>query len=76
MGFRTFGFAGGREDDWQAEMVNRGPVSEFLADERYKDDQRVGQAARRRSTFRPMCHTTGIQLQVLSARRTHKEVQP
>ena len=28
MGFKTYGFAGGREDDW-------GPETEFLADERY-----------------------------------------
>ncbi|MDX2412297.1 MAG: catalase/peroxidase HPI [Woeseiaceae bacterium] len=41
MGFKTFGFAGGREDDWQAEMVNWGPESEFLADERYKGDREL-----------------------------------
>ena len=41
MGFDTFGFAGGREDDWQAEMVNWGPESEFLADERYKGDREL-----------------------------------
>ena len=41
MGFNTFGFAGGREDDWQAEMVNWGPESEFLADERYEGDREL-----------------------------------
>ncbi len=41
MGFKTFGFAGGREDDWQAEMVNWGPESEFLADERYKGEREL-----------------------------------
>ena len=41
MGFDTFGFAGGREDDWQAEMVNWGPESEFLADERYEGDREL-----------------------------------
>jgi catalase-peroxidase len=41
MGFKTFGFAGGREDDWQAEMVNWGPESEFLADERYEGDREL-----------------------------------
>jgi catalase-peroxidase len=41
MGFNTFGFAGGREDDWQAEMVNWGPESEFLADERYHGDREL-----------------------------------
>ena len=39
MGFKTFGFAGGREDDWQAEMVYWGPENEFLADKRYKGDR-------------------------------------
>jgi catalase-peroxidase len=41
MGFKTFGFAGGREDDWQAEMVYWGPENEFLADERYKGDRKL-----------------------------------
>jgi len=41
MGFTTFGFAGGREDDWEAEMVYWGPESEFLADERYKGDREL-----------------------------------
>ena len=41
MGFRTFGFAGGREDDWQAEMVYWGPESEWLADNRYKGDREL-----------------------------------
>jgi catalase-peroxidase len=41
MGFKTFGFAGGREDDWEAEMVYWGPENEFLADERYKGDRKL-----------------------------------
>jgi len=41
MGFKTFGFAGGREDDWQAEMVYWGPENEFLADERYKGERKL-----------------------------------
>jgi catalase-peroxidase len=41
MGFETFGFAGGREDDWQAEMVYWGPENEFLADERYEGDRKL-----------------------------------
>ena len=35
MGFKTFGFAGGREDDWEPELVYWGPEDEFLADQRY-----------------------------------------
>jgi len=41
MGFDTFGFAGGREDDWEAEMVYWGPESKFLADERYEGDRKL-----------------------------------
>jgi catalase-peroxidase len=41
MGFDTFGFAGGREDDWEAEMVYWGPENEFLADERYEGDRKL-----------------------------------
>lgn len=32
MGFRTFGFAGGREDGWETEHVNWGSEGEWLAD--------------------------------------------
>ncbi|MDL1864596.1 catalase/peroxidase HPI [Betaproteobacteria bacterium PRO5] len=35
MGFKTIGFAGGRPDDWEAEIVNWGTEKEFLADERH-----------------------------------------
>jgi len=41
MGFETFGFAGGREDDWEADLVYWGPENEFLADERYKGDREL-----------------------------------
>ena len=37
MGFKTIGFAGGRSDDWEAEIVNWGPEKQFLADERHDD---------------------------------------
>ena len=39
MGFKTFGFAGGREDDWEADLVYWGPEEQFLADERYSGDR-------------------------------------
>jgi len=35
MGFKTMGFAGGREDAWQPEIVNWGSEAEWLADERH-----------------------------------------
>ena len=41
MGFKTFGFAGGREDDWEADLVYWGPENEFLADQRYSGDREL-----------------------------------
>ena len=34
MGFQTYGYAGGREDDWEPDLVYWGPESKFLTDER------------------------------------------
>ncbi|MDT8439973.1 MAG: peroxidase family protein, partial [Wenzhouxiangellaceae bacterium] len=34
MGFKTFGFAGGRADDWEPELVNWGPETEMLGRDR------------------------------------------
>ncbi len=41
MGFKTFGFAGGRRDDWEPELVNWGPEKKFMADERYTGDRKL-----------------------------------
>ena len=41
MGFKTFGFAGGREDDWEADLVYWGPETVMLADERYRGDREL-----------------------------------
>jgi len=41
MGFKTYGFAGGREDDWQAELVYWGPESTMLGDERHSGDREL-----------------------------------
>ncbi len=41
MGFETLGFAGGREDDWEADMVYWGPEKEWLADKRFKGDRQL-----------------------------------
>jgi catalase-peroxidase len=41
MGFKTYGFAGGREDDWEADLVYWGPEGEWLADERYSGDREL-----------------------------------
>ena len=34
MGFKTFGYAGGREDDWEPDLVYWGPEGKMLTDER------------------------------------------
>ena len=40
MGFKTFGFGGGREDAWEPdESVYWGPEGKWLADERYSGDR-------------------------------------
>ena len=36
MGFKTFGFAGGRADVWEPDEVNWGPESSWLGDERHR----------------------------------------
>jgi len=41
MGFKTFGFAGGRQDDWEPDLVYWGPETEWLADERYEGDRKL-----------------------------------
>ena len=43
MGFKTFGFAGGREDDWEPELVYWGPEAEMLGDKRYEDGRKLQQ---------------------------------
>src|ERR1700677_4910011 len=41
MGFKTFGFAGGREDIWEPEEIYWGPEAKWLGDERYKGDRQL-----------------------------------
>ncbi len=41
MGFQTFGFAGGRQDDWEADLVYWGPETEFMADKRHGSDGKL-----------------------------------
>jgi catalase-peroxidase len=40
MGFKTFGFGGGRLDGWESEIVYWGPEHKFLAAERYGKGER------------------------------------
>jgi catalase-peroxidase len=39
MGFKTFGFGGGREDVWEPDDLYWGPEGKWLADERYSGDR-------------------------------------
>ncbi len=41
MGFKTFGFAGGRADDWEPELVYWGPEAAMLADKRYSEGRKL-----------------------------------
>jgi len=41
MGFKTFGFAGGRKDVWEPEQINWGSESTWLGDERYSGDRQL-----------------------------------
>jgi len=41
MGFKTFGYSGGRVDDWEPEAVNWGPEAEMLGDKRYEGDRKL-----------------------------------
>ncbi|WP_366943987.1 catalase/peroxidase HPI [Nevskia sp.] len=41
MGFKTFGFAGGRVDDWEPDLVYWGPETKFLDDKRYTGDRKL-----------------------------------
>jgi catalase-peroxidase len=42
MGFKTFGFGGGRADTWEPEQdVNWGPEAKWLGDERYSGDREL-----------------------------------
>jgi catalase-peroxidase len=41
MGFKTFGFGGGREDVWEPQEVNWGTEETWLADARYSGDRQL-----------------------------------
>ncbi len=41
MGFKTFGFAGGRQDDWEPDHVYWGPEKKWLDAQRYSGDRKL-----------------------------------
>ncbi len=43
MGFKTFGFAGGRADVWEPEELYWGPEGTWLADERYSGERQLAE---------------------------------
>jgi catalase-peroxidase len=43
MGFRTFGFAGGRADVWEPEELYWGPEGTWLGDERYSGERELSE---------------------------------
>ena len=43
MGFKTFGFGGGREDVWEPTEVNWGTEATWLGDERYSGDRELAE---------------------------------
>ena len=43
MGFKTFGFAGGRVDTWEPEELYWGPEETWLGDERYSGERQLQQ---------------------------------
>jgi catalase-peroxidase len=41
MNFTPFGYAGGRDDDWEPDLVYWGPETKFLDDKRYTGDRQL-----------------------------------
>ena len=41
MGFQTLGFAGGREDDWEPDLVYWGPENEMLGGDRFHGERQL-----------------------------------
>ncbi len=41
MGFETYGFAGGRSDDWEPDLVYWGPEDEWMGSERHGEDGKL-----------------------------------
>jgi catalase-peroxidase len=43
MGFKTFGFAGGRRDEWEPQELFWGPEGTWLGDERYSGERQLAE---------------------------------
>ena len=69
MGFKTFGFGGGREDVWEPDdSIYWGPEGEWLADERYFGDRGARASARRGADGPHLRQSRGAERQAGSGR--------
>ena len=69
MGFKTFGFAGGREDVWEPEDINWGPENDVARRRALQRRPGAREAARRRADGPDLRESGGAQRQPGSARR-------
>ena len=70
MGFKTFGFGGGRADVWEPEEdIYWGPEGKWLADERYSGDRDLAESSRRRADGPDLRQSGRAERQAGSARR-------
>ena len=70
MGFKTFGFGGGRADVWEPEEdIYWGPEGTWLGDERYSGDRELAESARRRADGPDLRQPGRPERQARSARR-------
>ena len=69
MGFKTFGFAGGREDVWEPEHVNWGSEATWLGDERYSGERQLANPLARGADGPHLRESRGPERQSRSDRR-------
>ena len=69
MGFKTFGFAGGRADIWEPEELYWGPEGTWLGDERYSGERELAEAARRGADGPDLRQSGRAERQARSGRR-------
>ena len=69
MGFKTFGFGGGREDVWEPEEINWGAEDTWLGDERYSGDRELANPLARRPDGPHLREPGGAERQARPARR-------
>ena len=68
MGFKTFGFAGGRADVWEPEELYWGPEGTWLGDERYSGERELAAAAGRGADGPHLRQSGGAERQPRSGR--------